>query len=443
MFKQDDLVSNTIRIVKSTAVSRQRPRKHDGKKGSEVAIFEATERLLQERPLHELTVAQIIAAAGISRGNFYHYFASKHDVLVALVQQIFEEVYGESQPWNEPLGKSRDRTMAASVARSIDMWTSHGAVIRATVENMHAVPALATVWQTMLQRFVVTIADQIRYERDRGVAPAGAPPEMIATMLLCGAERSYYVGSFGLDDRLPSPQSAVDALVALTKAATYGKTSSATNDSETTTPAPAVQPISEAEHALAPNTTQDLILHATNELLLEHSFDELSVEQILKKSRISRATFYFYFSSKDDVFVALLNSVVRDIFEFFDAIVGIDIADDRSAGSSAVSAWLRIEQSVQAVVRNAFGEWPRRPEIRRVYLDGMERMGSILEKKIDLDRERGLAPQGVSSRELSSVVLWTIERTLAGSLLQEANLEDTAAVTDMLGQVFVSTIYGY
>lgn len=203
-------------------VARQRPRDHDGRKAAEVAIFTATERLLDERPLHDITVAQIIDAAGLSRASFYHYFASKYDVVVALLKRVFDEAYDDAQPWREPVGKSRARSMGASLRGTMQMWSGHGAVIRAAVENMHAVPELATAWQAMLEQFVGSIADQINYERERGAAPPGAPADMIATMLVCGAERAFYVGSHGLDPRLPDAQHAVDAIVAMTFAAIYG-----------------------------------------------------------------------------------------------------------------------------------------------------------------------------------------------------------------------------
>ena len=44
-------------------------------------ILAATERLLAERSFADLAVSEILTAAGVSRGSFYFYFDSKHDVL--------------------------------------------------------------------------------------------------------------------------------------------------------------------------------------------------------------------------------------------------------------------------------------------------------------------------------------------------------------------------
>jgi AcrR family transcriptional regulator len=146
---------------------RQRPRAHTGEQDAEKAIFEATERLLAEQPLHELSVAQIITAAGLSRATFYHYFSSKF-------------------------------------------------------ENQHAVPALAQVWSAASAPFVAVLSDQIGREREAGRSIAGLPAEAIATMLVSGAERIFYVGSTGSDPRLATADQRLDAIVTIALAAIYG-----------------------------------------------------------------------------------------------------------------------------------------------------------------------------------------------------------------------------
>ena len=47
----------------------RRFRSHTGRSGPELAIFEATERLLQTKSLHEISVAQILCEAGVSRAG--------------------------------------------------------------------------------------------------------------------------------------------------------------------------------------------------------------------------------------------------------------------------------------------------------------------------------------------------------------------------------------
>ncbi|WP_163573184.1 TetR/AcrR family transcriptional regulator [Fodinicola feengrottensis] len=54
-------------------------------------ILDATTRLLGRCKFADLTVADILAEAGISRGSFYFYFQGKHEVLAELVRQAIDQ----------------------------------------------------------------------------------------------------------------------------------------------------------------------------------------------------------------------------------------------------------------------------------------------------------------------------------------------------------------
>jgi TetR/AcrR family transcriptional regulator, ethionamide resistance regulator len=201
---------------------RQRPRAHTGDQNAERAIFEATERLLAEQPLHELSVAQIITAAGLSRATFYHYFSSKFEVVAALMLRIFEEMYSETHtvleaPWTDP-----GSALRSSLETGMETWFAHRDVIHAVLENQHAVPALAQVWSAASAPFVAVLTDQIRREREAGRSIPGLPAEAIATMLVAGAERIFYVGSTGTDPWLATADQRLDAIVTIALAAIYG-----------------------------------------------------------------------------------------------------------------------------------------------------------------------------------------------------------------------------
>src|SRR5215210_7350847 len=76
-----------------------RPRAHKGSSEPEAAIFAATERLLADVPLHELSVMQIIGEAGISRATFYFYFSSKFAVLGGLLAIVMDEIFASARPF--------------------------------------------------------------------------------------------------------------------------------------------------------------------------------------------------------------------------------------------------------------------------------------------------------------------------------------------------------
>ncbi len=213
---------DTDRSPAGVTVPRRRPRAHTGDQEAEKAVFAALERLLEITPLHEISVAQIIAEAQLSRASFYHYFSNKYDVVTALMATIFRDMYSQTHteleaPWTDPRAALRH-----SLSTGMETWFAHRAVIAAVLENQHAVPDLAKVWAVASEPFRATLTAQIQSERDAGRAPDGLPAETVAAMLIASAERIFYVGSAGADEKLRTAAQRLDGIVAVSLAAIYG-----------------------------------------------------------------------------------------------------------------------------------------------------------------------------------------------------------------------------
>lgn len=422
------------------AFTRQRPRDFDGTTAAELAVFEATEELLSETTLQDLTVAQILERGGLSRANFYHYFANKHQVLVAMTSRLFDQVYGQDAPWDRSPGRGRARTMGASLEQTLRLWSVHGPVICAVVEHMHGEPAVARAWQPTYQRFQAAVSEQIEHERVAGRASVGPPADMVAAMLICGVERALYVGSRGLDPRLPTVGDAVESLVALNDIAIYGGR-----------PAPPATLVGTREvhervrpavlEREARSETAQAILDAMRELLLVHPLAELSVAKIIECASVSRASFYFYFRSRDDAFAALFQEAAERMVASMSEIAHAR-RGDVALVSTALQGWLDLDEMTTSVIRNAVHEWPRRPELRVQYLAAIGDLAGHLQSIIETDRECGLAPPGPPAPQFAATLLWMVERTVAGSLAGEAHLEDFANVKSMLAQLLSAAVYG-
>jgi AcrR family transcriptional regulator len=211
-----------MRLVSRTPATRQRPRSHSGTQPAELAIFEATEALLREHALHEISVAQIIERAGLSRASFYHYFGSKFDVLAALMNRIWDQVYEATHTELEAQWDDPSAALRSTLGAALTMWDEHRDVIHATLENMHADASLDTVWTAVRGRFEIVLVQQIVQERAAGRVPSSLPAPTIAAMAVAAAERIFYVGSAGMDPHLKTSEERLDAIVAVTLSAIYG-----------------------------------------------------------------------------------------------------------------------------------------------------------------------------------------------------------------------------
>jgi TetR/AcrR family transcriptional regulator, ethionamide resistance regulator len=190
------------------------------------------------------------------------------------------------------------------------------------------------------------------------------------------------------------------------------------------------------------SATRRAILDATERLLQEGTLDELSVAEILEEANVSRATFYFYFASKDDAFIALLDDVMADMAPRFEAIM-TDVERRRSPRlRQDIAEWLSVEPPHRAVMRSAVEEWPRRPELREVYLARQARMAQTLAQAIDEDRKAGVALESIPSAQLAAGWIWTMERAWYQAVGGADHLHDLPAINDALAAALVSAIYG-
>jgi TetR/AcrR family transcriptional regulator, ethionamide resistance regulator len=193
----------------------------EGNADTRAQIFVATESLLERVSLRDLSVAQIIEQAEISRATFYFYFGSKYGVVVGLLANIMDDVYEMARPFIE---RADDVEPVAALRRSLEaaahIWRKHRLALRAVSEHWHAVPELRTLWLAVVKRFVDGVAAEIDRQRAVGLAPPGVDSRQLATVLLWACERSFYVAGLDIGD-LRSEEQAVEGLFAVWHGAIY------------------------------------------------------------------------------------------------------------------------------------------------------------------------------------------------------------------------------
>jgi TetR/AcrR family transcriptional regulator, ethionamide resistance regulator len=197
---------------------RAGPRAHGDVASS---ILGAAERLLGQRGLRELTVADVIEAAGVSRGSFYFYFESKEAVAAALLERIVDEIHEASLPWLERGNTEPEAALRKAITGSLTLWRRHAAVLQATVESWQSDTEIRELWGRVLERFTTAAAAQIERDREAGLAPPGLPSEALAGALVAMNERCFY---FALVDSEPGADARlVEALTSIWLSSLYGR----------------------------------------------------------------------------------------------------------------------------------------------------------------------------------------------------------------------------
>jgi len=163
------------------------------------AILAATAGLLAERSFGDLAVGDILTAAGVSRGSFYFYFDSKHDVLAELVRRAVAAGHAAAEPWLAGPGGPADPAAAlrSGITAGARLWMASAPVLRAIVENWRTEPRLEALWTEQMQTFTDATVAQITADPRARERLAGQDIPALASALTWLGERLYYLAATG------------------------------------------------------------------------------------------------------------------------------------------------------------------------------------------------------------------------------------------------------
>lgn len=166
------------------------PRKGDIR---EQGILDAAENLLAKRGYQAMTVNDIAEAAGITRGALYFYFASKQDVVTALVARTVQELRDKSHAARRDTAPP-EAVIATALDQTLQLWGDHGVVMRTAIDLASAVPAIDELWSGTADISIEAIADVLL----RMGVPAGNGPHdasALAHAMCWMIERTFYQAS--------------------------------------------------------------------------------------------------------------------------------------------------------------------------------------------------------------------------------------------------------
>src|SRR4051794_38070132 len=136
------------------------------------AILDATRRLLERKRYDELTVADILAEAGVARGSFYFYFEGKADVLADLVRRAIGQGHEAAESWHGhgSAPASIEAATRQSIADGARLWRAEAPVLRAIVQNWQSNPRLYEIWRSMMDSFTTATEARIVADRESGAS---------------------------------------------------------------------------------------------------------------------------------------------------------------------------------------------------------------------------------------------------------------------------------
>ena len=201
----------------------RRPRRRGRRPRTYAAVLAATTELLETTSLAELSVAQILDAAGVGRTSFYEHFSSKEDVLIKLVRGISAEVADELEPMFQRGARTPDEAFADGLARLMSVSARYAPLVVAATEEWVSIPDLQRLWLRMHGDLTARLARLIADDRAAGLAPPGADAEALAASLVWTAERSFHIAMTAEHPALTGVGDLVAPLTQVFVGAIYGR----------------------------------------------------------------------------------------------------------------------------------------------------------------------------------------------------------------------------
>jgi AcrR family transcriptional regulator len=186
------------------------------------------------------------------------------------------------------------------------------------------------------------------------------------------------------------------------------------------------------------------ILATAEQLLEERNFGDISVDDLAKGAGLSRPTFYFYFSSKEAVLLALMDRVIAEADRKADAALGgrDDACVDPAGVWRSINALFDTFGAHRAVTLAGATARGNVPELQNMWSTFMEKWIDYTTASIQTERDRGAAPVTIPARDLAISLNLMNERTMFSAFAAEPSAIAADRMVDTLAHVWVSSIYG-
>jgi AcrR family transcriptional regulator len=112
-------------------------------------LDEAIVRLASQRPVSQISVAELTAAAGLSRPTFYSRFGSPLELLISVLGADLEVLYRREARWRAEESPADEDALRRATGQVVDHVARFADVYRQTLGN----PADRGVYQALVQHF--------------------------------------------------------------------------------------------------------------------------------------------------------------------------------------------------------------------------------------------------------------------------------------------------
>jgi TetR/AcrR family transcriptional regulator, ethionamide resistance regulator len=186
------------------------------------------------------------------------------------------------------------------------------------------------------------------------------------------------------------------------------------------------------------NDAEEMILRAALKLLCTRPFRDVTIDHIMRKTRLSRPAFYVYFRDLHDLVIRLFERFAAEFYAVADRwLIGSDdrAADARAAIEGVVATYARHGRFLRAAVEAT--SWDKR--VDQAYRTIMNRLVAAIAGHVRTEIDAGRARK-VDPEETASALVLMTEAHLRERFGRNEDA-DRERATETLLTIWVRTLY--
>ena len=157
--------------------------------------------------------------------------------------------------------------------------------------------------------------------------------------------------------------------------------------------------------------TRDAIVQAAAEVLGEKGFNAASIDEVAERAGVTKATVYYHFSSKEDLYAAVrIDLLDASTIEGRESITGMASAPTALARLVDLTIELTLDRSRRYMFFHEI--IPINPDVRRAIGAAQRQYAQLLEDVLEKGQRQGVFIPG-PPRVVIAILLGTIARTLS------------------------------
>ncbi|MGH2957778.1 MAG: TetR/AcrR family transcriptional regulator, partial [Solirubrobacterales bacterium] len=172
--------------------AERRSSRRERRERTRTEVIGAALELAEGAPFRDLTVDQIAKTAGLSRSAFYTHFHDKHELLLAAVEEVAEELYEMADRWWHGEGPPAERVWDA-IEGVVKVYADQANLLRIATEVSTYDEEVREVWIAIAERFIEATAAHIRSEQGADLIPESLRARPTAEALVWMVERCCYI----------------------------------------------------------------------------------------------------------------------------------------------------------------------------------------------------------------------------------------------------------